>query len=201
MAKKLPPLILASASIARVKLLTDLDLKFTIKPSNFDEQMILGKKETHQDLAVRLALGKARDVAKELKSGIVIGADSFAVIGDKMLGKPGSKAKAIKQLSLLSGKTHTFITGMVVIDTATKKEVTDVSTTKVTFRKLSMEEIQRYVDIEDVRVVAGSYRIMHLGNTLIEKIDGDFYAVVGLSLVKLSIMLKKLGFDMFQYII
>lgn len=200
MRRNLPPLILASASKARAKLLTDLGLKFTVRPSDFVEDMTLGKNESHEDLALRLARGKAKDMDKKLKEGIIIGVDSFAVIEGKMLGKPYTKEKAMQQLTLLSGRTHTFITGIVLIDVAKKKEEVDVTKTYVTFRKITKKEIEQYVEKEDVLPVAGSYRILALGSLFVENISGDFFSVVGISNFKLTVMLKKLGYNIFDYV-
>ncbi|MBI1982024.1 MAG: septum formation protein Maf, partial [Candidatus Levybacteria bacterium] len=151
-------------------------------------------------LAKRLALGKARNIASKVQNAIIIGADSFAVLEGKIMGKPHTKERAIEYLSRLNGKTHEFYTGMAVIDTERQREVADCTTARVRFKTLSQNEIEQYVRVEDAVTAGGAYRIQGLGAVLIEKVEGDYYAVVGLSPSVLQEMLKSLGHSLFDYI-
>lgn len=196
-----PRIILASSSEVRKELLKKLRLVYTVQSSQFKEREMLKGKESFEDFAKRLALGKARDIAKKVKNAIVIGADSFAVFNGEIMGKPHTKQKAIESLSRLSGATHEFYTGMAVIDTQTQKEVVDCVKAKVYFRNLTQEEINYYVEKEEVTTAAGAYRIQSLGAILIDKLEGDYYAVVGLSPSKLMEMLAELGLNLFDYVL
>lgn len=194
-----PEIILASSSLVRRDVFNKLGIIYTVRPSKFEEKTTLEGDESFEDLAKRLALGKARNIASRMQNAIVIGADSFAVLDGKIMGKPHTKECAIEYLYHLNGKTHEFYTGVAVIDTEKQKEVVDCVTARVRFRNLSQNEIEQYVQKEDVTTAGGAYRIQGLGATLIEKIEGDYYAIVGLSPSKLQEMLKSLGHNLFDY--
>ena len=145
------------------------------------------------ELAKFLALGKAQDVAKHYDDAIIIGADTFVFSGRKFIGKPKDEADARKILTEFSGKTHEIVTGLAIIDTKNNMVVNDYDEARVTFRKLSTEEIEDYVATGEPMDKAGAYGLMHRGAVLIEKVEGDFYSVIGLPLNKLHMALKKLG--------
>lgn len=196
-----PRIILASSSKARSEILTHLHIPFTVHVSNFEEDMTRQKNETFPDVAMRLALGKAKDVAKQYDDALVIGADTFVVFNDIVLGKPHTHEKAIQDLTMLQGNIHIMHTGMTIIDTTNKKTITDVASAQVKFKTLTPDEITQYVTKEDVRNAGGSYMISRLGGTLIEEIEGDYYVIVGLSSSKLYTMFHSLGYSFFDYVI
>ena len=136
-------IILASSSPRRRQLLKQIGLKFTVVASNYEEDMTL--KLDPVKLAKFLSRGKAEDIAKKYKNSIIIAADTFIVKGKEILGKPHTKAEAIKTLKKISGKAHFVITGFTIIDTTNNKTVSRAVSTKVFFKKLTEKEMKNYV--------------------------------------------------------
>ncbi len=184
-------IVLASKSERRKMLLRQINLNFEIRESKYEEDMSV--MDNPYELAKFLALGKAQDVAKHYDDAIIIGADTFVFSGRKFIGKPKDEADARKILTEFSGKTHEIVTGLAIIDTKNNMVVNDYDEARVTFRKLSTEEIEDYVATGEPMDKAGAYGLMHRGAVLIEKVEGDFYSVIGLPLNKLHMALKKLG--------
>jgi len=178
-------IILASGSPRRKELLNQIGLQFEVVPSNYEEDMSL--KMPPRKLAEFLSLQKASDVAKRTKGidGVVIAADTFVVYKNHRLGKPHTEAKALEMLKMLNGKVHSVVTGFTIIDLVTDKRVTKSSETKLYFRKLSDEQLKKYISSGETLDKAGAYAIQGLGATLIKKIKGDYYNVVGLPLADL----------------
>lgn len=182
-------LILASQSLARREILQTIGYPFEIEVSNYEEDMTL--KLSPRDLAIHLSKGKARDVAQSHKDGVILAADSFAVFGGELLGKPHTVERAKETLALLSGQCHSFITGFTIIDGSSGREYSDAVETKVYFRKLSSEEIDNYLTKENVLNNAGAYIIQRLGALLVDKIEGDYSNVMGLPISKVAQALKE----------
>ena len=147
------------------------------------------------ELAKHLSQGKAKDVASRHEKSVVLAADSFAVFSGQLLGKPHTIENARKMLSILSGRCHSFITGFTILDTDTGKQFTDVVETKVYFRELTSEEIDRYLEKENVLNNAGAYIIQRLGGVLVEKIDGDYCNVMGFPLSAITPALRDFGIN------
>lgn len=185
------PIILASASPRRKDLLKQIGINFEIDPSNYQEERNLNL-EPHE-LAKYLSLQKAKDVAARHKNSIIIAADTFVVFEGKVIGKPSSKEEAREMLSKMSGKLHSVVTGFTIIDTGTNKIVSKAVETKIYFKNLNEEEINSYVDSKEPMDKAGAYAIQGLGGILIDKIEGDYYNVVGLPLAVLVEELKNFG--------
>jgi len=179
------------------------NLKFLIKKwctyyeknqkNNYVEDMT--EKMPAYKLAQKLALGKAQDVAQKHKNAIIIGADSFVILGKKLLGKPRTPQKAREMLKKISGKKHKLITGIAIIDTKKNKVFTDYEITEVWFKKLSNEEIEKYIKTGEPLDKAGGYAIQKLGCLFIEKINGNYTNVVGLPINKVYEYLLKLNAD------
>lgn len=186
-------IILASTSPRRQELFGRLGLPFIIEASDYEEDMSL--KMPPLKLVKFLSLGKAMAVAKKHQSGIVIGADTFVVFNDSLLGKPKSIAEAKKMLARLSGKRVDILTGLTVIDIAAGKKTTTTDVTKVFLRKLSKKEIDNYVASGEPMDKAGAFAIQGLGAVIIKKIEGDFLGAMGLPLFVLAKELKKLGIN------
>jgi len=144
-------------------------------------------------LARFLSRKKAEEVAESHKDAIVIAADTFIVYKHKRLGKPSGSDDARKMLKLLSGKAHSVITGFTIIDSKTKKKISRSIETKVYFNKLTQSEINAYVRSGEPLDKAGAYAIQGLGAVFIDKIEGDFFNVVGLPISALAESLKKFG--------
>lgn len=181
-------IILASQSPRRKELLEKIGIKFDVEVSSYKESHEHDLKP--QKLAEFLSLQKAKDVAKNHKDAIVIAADTFVVFENEILGKPHTKSKAIKMLGKLSGKAHLVITGFTVLDSKTGKTSTASVITKVYFRKMTKKEINDYAESGEPLDKAGGYGIQGKGGIFIEKIDGDYFNVVGLPLCALMNELK-----------
>jgi len=192
-----PKIILASTSPRRHGLLQQIGLKFEIVPSRYEEDMTM-KLPPHK-LAMTLARGKALDVAKRRKSGIVIGVDTFVVLGKELLGKPKSKADAKRMLRKQSGKTQKIYSGMSIIDAKTGKELLDYVVTSLRMRRITQKEIDGYVSTGEPLDKAGAFGIQGMGAIFIEKIDGCYFNIMGLPLYRLTQNLKKFGVDVFSY--
>ena len=185
-------LILASSSPRRSQLLSQIGLQFTVEPPDIEE--IRREGETPIDFVQRLAEEKAGEIAARHSSGLVLGSDTVVVLNEEILGKPESTEEAFAMLSQLSGNTHTVYTGFSIIDAETDRTVTDYGQAKVTFRRLEEEEIRAYIATGSPMDKAGSYGIQDdLGAVFIERIDGDYYTVVGLPLMKVYLALRSFG--------
>ncbi len=183
MIKLSTPLILASQSPRRSQLLRQIGLEFVVHPSAIHEK--IHSELSFQENVQQLALHKALDVAKEYSEGIVIGSDTIVVIHGKVLGKPSSRAEAAEMLLLLSGETHTVFTGFAFVDAKSKKSYIDSEQTDVTFRELSTDEIENYIESGSPMDKAGAYGIQDdFGAVFVKKIHGDYYTVVGFPLAK-----------------
>lgn len=186
-------LILASGSQSRREILNSTGFPYLVDPSNFEEDMTL--KMAPADLAIFLSLGKARDVAKRHSNAIVLGADSFGIYKNELLGKPHTLKRAKEMLTMLSGKSHIFVTGFTLIDTDSGKTYSESVETKVYLKKLTDRVIDEYLAKDDVLDKAGAYTIQGEGSKLIEKIEGDFNNVMGLPLSRVLVALSEFGID------
>lgn len=187
-----PPLILASGSRYRAELLARLRLPFTQQSPDVDETPLQG--EAAVPLATRLALAKAEAVARGAPEAWVIGSDQVCSCEGQLLGKPGSRDKAIEQLQFLSGKYSAFVTAVTLLR-ADAACYSDFDTTVVKFRTLSTAEILRYVDAEPAYDCAGSAKIEGLGITLTAEVQSrDPTALIGLPLIATAKLLRKAGF-------
>lgn len=186
-------IILASTSPRRKELLEKTGLRFTIVVSDYEEDMTLAL--APHDLAKHLSKGKADVVAQDHKDSIIIAADTFVVFGDKILGKPHTPKKSKEMLAMLSGNTHSIITGFTIVDTQTQKIASHTTETKVHFRKLTTEEIDAYVATGEPLDKAGAYGIQGLGNVLVDKIEGSFSNVMGLPVEEVMVVLKDFGVE------
>lgn len=179
--------ILASQSPRRKKLLKLLGLNFKSFHPEIEENH-KGEKPIYY--AKKLAEQKAEAANKKFKNKIIIAADTIVVINGKILEKPNSPTDARRMLKTLSGKTHTVFTAFCLINQLNGKKVVDFEKTYVTFRKLTSQEIDEYVESGSCLDKAGSYGIQDdLGAVFISKINGCYYNVVGLPLQKLYLNL------------
>ncbi len=186
-------IILASASPRRKVLLEKIGLRFEVEPSDYAEDMPLGL-EPHE-FARKISLEKAMVVASKHKNSIVIAADTFIVFGGQILGKPHTEKDAREMLEAMSGKCHSVITGFSIIDTGKNKTLSKSVETKVYIRKLTRVEIDAYVKSGEPLDKAGAYAIQGLGSVFVEKIDGDYYNVMGFPLSALTEALKEFGIN------
>ncbi len=184
-------LILASSSPRCKEILEKLNIPFEVKPSNYEEDMT--QDLTPDKLVIALSLGKAKDIALKNKNSVVIGADTIVFFNNNKLGKPKTNEVAKMMLSEMNGKINSVFTGYTVIDTASNKIISKSVETKVYMKKLSEEEIDDYVYSGEPLDKAGAYASQGLGAILVDKIDGDFFNVMGLPLSSLADTLKEFG--------
>ena len=160
-----------------------------MRPANIDETP--RPREAPRRHAERLAREKATTIATRDADLVTIGADTVVVINRKVLGKPRDEAEAIDMLSQLGGREHTVITAVAVA--RGKKLRSSVEEVQVRFRHLRAEEIAAYVATGEPMDKAGAYGIQGYGATIVERIEGDYFAVMGLPLVRLVSLLRDLG--------
>lgn len=187
-------IILASSSPWRRQLLAKLGIQFEATSPDIDESAHDG--EAPAALAERLAIGKASKVFEASPDAIVIGSDQVADVEGAILGKPGTAEKARAQLRHQSGKTVYFHTGLCVCAPRFEQPRSCVETVTTRFRKLSDEQIARYVEAEDVTATAGSIKSEGLGISLVESIESkDPSTLVGLPLIALRQLLEEAGVE------
>jgi septum formation protein len=184
-------IILASASPRREELLKVLGLKFEVDPSDFDEHMHC-QLEAHE-FACAISAEKAERVAKRHPDALIIAADTLIVLHNTLLGKPRDDAEARVMLEMLSGEAHLVITGFTIMDTSDGRTVSRSVETKVYMKKLTSNEIDAYIKSKEPQDKAGAYAIQGLGSVIVERIEGDFFNVIGLPLSALAEALKDFG--------
>ncbi len=172
------PLILASASPRRKRLLEQAQLPFTVAVSRIQEETLGDPVEA----CLRLAREKAVDVFSRTGSSWVLGADTIVVIGEKVLGKPVDEKDAFWMLSLLSGKMHQVITGFCILAPSGKGAHLEAVSTTVTVKELGRNEMDAYVETGEPFGKAGGYAIQGIGSFMVESISGSYTNVVGLPL-------------------
>lgn len=186
-------IILASGSPRRRELLKDLGLEFEIYKPDVDEARL--ENESPENLCLRLSRLKAQNGAEKFPGAIIIAADTIVVIDGKILGKPRDRREAFEMLKILQDREHEVITGVsVALD---DKIISHAEHTNVKFISLSDSEIREYISTGECDDKAGAYAIQGFGATLIEKINGDYFNVVGLPLCSLAKILKKFNVRIF----
>lgn len=184
-----PPLVLASRSPRRAHLLDMLGLEFEIHPAELAEEAL--PDESPVAHAERLAREKAATVAAQRPDALVVGSDTIVVLDGEILGKPTDEAHAIEMLLRLAGRDHAVMSGVAVA--APGRMESGVERVEVRFRSFGRETARAYVATGEPMDKAGAYGIQGYGATLVERIDGDFFAVMGLPVVRLMALLERLG--------
>ena len=185
-------LILGSTSRYRKELLGRLGIPFETDTPQVDETPQPG--EAPVDLARRLALAKAREVAQRHPEAVVIGSDQVADLNGQPLGKPGTHERAVAQLRQMSGQTVVFQTALAVVCVATGFEQLDLAPVRVVFRTLGDAEIEHYLRTEQPYDCAGSAKSEGLGIALLDRIDNDDpTALVGLPLIRTCRLIRAAG--------
>ncbi|HEY2850033.1 MAG TPA: Maf family protein [Gemmatimonadaceae bacterium] len=179
--------ILASASPRRRELLTLVGIAHDVQPANIDESLLAG--ETPAAHAERLARTKAHTIAAREPAAIVIAADTIVVVDGDVLGKPADVAAARAMLARLSGRTHTVLTAIAVARGARIESA--VEAVDVTFRTVSAHDIDAYIATGEPMDKAGAYGIQGFGATIVERVDGDYFSVMGLGLRRLVQLLAR----------
>lgn len=181
--------VLASASPRRRELLNLIGIPHDVRPANVDETM--RPREAPRRHAERLAREKASAIAVRDPDLITIGADTVVVINRKVLGKPADAADAARMLGMLSGREHTVITAVAVA--RGKKLRSAIEEVCVKFRPLRDDEIEAYIATGEPMDKAGAYGIQGFGATIVEGIEGDYFSVMGLPLVRLVGLMRDVG--------
>jgi 23S rRNA (uracil-5-)-methyltransferase RumA/MAF protein len=182
--------ILASESRRRISLLKKIFKSFSVIPSGLNENQYLDEDPVR--FALKAAEAKAREVAEAFPEALVIAADTVVVTtGNQILGKPRDRDEARQMLQTLSGQTHRVITAIALFQKAQDKLLSDFETSLATFKKLPLEDIETYLDFNTYRDKAGAYAIQEVKDRFLEKLEGDYYNVVGLPLKKLRQLVHK----------
>lgn len=181
--------VLASQSPRRRELLALIGIAHDVLPAALDESAL--PEEAPAAHAERLAREKASAIARRSPGAVTIGADTIVVIDGEILGKPRDRDDARRMLAQLSGRTHTVYTAVAVARAG--ELVSSVEDVAVTFRPIGAGEIDAYIDTGEPMDKAGAYGIQGFGATIVERIDGDYFAVMGLALVRLVRLLERVG--------
>jgi len=161
-------------------LLQVLGVPFSIVVPITDESPRFG--ESPEAYVVRVARDKVRDVASRVQKSIVLSADTVVTIDGEILGKPRDRADAIRMLTRLSGREHQVLTAVCVIDQQNDRLREGLEKTAVSFRSLSVTEIEGYIERENVMDKAGAYAIQGFASVFIPRISGSYSNVMGLPL-------------------
>jgi len=185
-----PAVILASQSPRRRELLALIGIAHEVRPADIDESYLEG--ESPEEHCERLARGKATTLAERVSGdAVVIGSDTIVVVDGVILGKPADAAEATRMLRLLSGRSHIVLTAVAV---ARRGRVeSGVERVSVTFRALDDAEIAAYIATREPMDKAGAYGIQGFGATIVSRIEGDYFAVMGLALNLLVRLLARVG--------
>lgn len=186
-------MILASASPRRKEILENFGFSFKTIVKNIDETSDKAKAE---EKILEIAEKKARAAAIDFPDENVIGADTVVVVDGKILGKPKDEKEAFSMLKSLSGRSHEVITAFSFININKNISYSDYEITKVYFKNLTDDEINWYINTKEPMDKAGAYGIQGKGAFFVEKIEGDFFSVMGFPLGKFVRFLNKTGFNL-----
>jgi septum formation protein len=185
-----PELVLASQSPRRRELLALIGLAHEVRPADIDESYLEG--ETPEQHCERLARGKASALAtRSNRDAVIIGSDTIVVVDGLVLGKPVDAADATRMLRMLSGRSHTVLTAVAVARGARLESA--VERVSVSFREIDAAEIAAYIATREPMDKAGAYGIQGYGATIVSRIEGDYFAVMGLALNLLVRLLGRVG--------
>ena len=181
--ERFPKIILASSSPRRSELLEQIGLEFQVCPSDSAETIETQTSPTQ--VVEELALIKARTVGERFKRGLIIGADTIAVLNQQIIGKPEDNQHAIEILRQLSGNRHKVVTGVSILDLDRKRQMVWSESTLVYFRRLRETEILEYVGNHNVLDKAGAYGIQGRAAAFVSRVEGCYFNVVGMPIAKL----------------
>jgi septum formation protein len=184
-----PSVILASQSPRRRELLTLVGIPHTVRPADIDEAYLPGEKPAAH--AERLAREKAAVIARDEPDAVVIGSDTIVVVDGEVLGKPRDEQHAAEMLARLSGRSHVVMTAVAVMWRGV--ELSAVEEVGVTFHPLDAETVVAYIATGEPMDKAGAYGIQGYGATIVKRVDGDYFAVMGLPLQRLVRLMGQLG--------
>jgi septum formation protein len=192
----MPQIVLASQSTSRLRLLEGAGISPLVRISNVDEETDFFNAMTPADMVIALAVTKAHTVREQIDfPAIIIGCDSTFDVDGVSFGKPGSAEIAKERALAISGRSGLLHTGHCVIDTEQGREIVDRVTTKVTFSKMSSEEIDDYIASGEPLHVAGGFTLDGFGSPFIPVIEGDYTNVVGISMPFIRSAMSQLGYS------
>lgn len=194
--RRFKEIILASESKRRIQLLEELRVPFTSTPSSFVEPSFDDSNQKPAEFVVSNAKQKASAVAKQKENSLIIGMDTIGEYKGRVFEKPRDRAHAREMIRFLSGTTHHVITGIAIIDSDSGQSVEAAETTTVTFTELSENEIEAYLDFGEWRGLACGYGIQGIGALFIEKVEGDYFNVVGFPIHRFYNLMKEMGIDL-----
>ncbi|WP_370571944.1 Maf family nucleotide pyrophosphatase [Methanomethylovorans sp.] len=190
-------IVLASASPRRKELLRQLiGDNFKIVPGSYHEKP--QPEMPVLDLIIHNSREKAREVASLVSFGIVIAADTVVLCDGEIIGKPHTKDKAREMLRKISGKKIHVVTGLTVIDIDANLQKSTSETTGVRIKIMQDAEIEGYIETSEPLDKAGAFAIQGKGAIIVERIEGDYFNVVGLPLFRLNTILRELGVDVLE---
>ena len=190
-------IVLASKSPRRISLLRSIGISFDVIDSKIDEESFV--KQEPSNYVKTLAYEKANAVANILnKPAVIIGSDTVVVLNNRIIEKPIDDQDAYRILQSLSGNSHFVYTGLSIIDTYHNKVYNEFETTKVYIRTLTPYEIKSYIATKEPMDKAGAYGIQGIGSIIVNKIEGDYYSVMGFPIAKFYNGLEYLGYNLFD---
>lgn len=192
-----PPFVLASASVARRRLLQTAGIQPFVCPSDFDESQIQINQPAQ--LVKTLAQRKAETVAPQFQSSLIMGCDSVLAINGEIHGKPADAEQARQRWQKMQGRFGDLYTGHALIDNTQKKTIVKEQVTRVYFAQLSDRTIDAYVATGEPLKCAGAFALEGRGSLFVEKIEGCYSNVIGLSLPLLRQMLAELGYNVTDF--
>ncbi len=184
-----PPLILASTSPRRRALLAESGFEFEVDAADIDESALLGEQPVEH--AIRLALTKARVVAKRREAGLVIGADTIVIADGEILGKPGDADEARSMLLRLRGRRHLVITGVAVVDASSGASASAAEYTGVWMRDFTVPDLEAYIASGDPFDKAGGYGIQSQSFSPVSRLQGSACNVIGLPVALVRALLLR----------
>ena len=192
----MPQIVLASQSTSRLRLLEGAGISPIVRISQVDEETDFFNAMTPADMVIALAVTKAHTVREQINfPAIIIGCDSTFDVDGVSFGKPGSPEVARERALAISGRSGLLHTGHCIIDTEQGREIVDRVTTKVTFSKMSSDEIDDYIASEEPLHVAGGFTLDGFGSPFIPVIEGDYTNVVGISMPFIRSAMSQLGYS------
>lgn len=192
----MPQIVLASQSTSRRRLLEGAGISPLVKVSHVDEETDFFNAMAPADMVIALAVTKAHTVREQIDfPAIIIGCDSTFDVDGASFGKPGSPEVARERAQAISGRSGLLHTGHCIIDTEQGREIVDRVTTKVTFSKMAIDEIDDYIASGEPLQVAGGFTLDGFGSPFIPVIEGDYTNVVGLSMPFLRSAMSQLGYS------
>jgi len=191
-------IILASESKRRIQLLEDLKIPFKAMASGYKEGAFDGSSKSPAEFALFNAQRKAEEVRSKVKNALIVGMDTIGEYNGMVFGKPIDRKHAKHMIKTLSGTVHNVITGVCIIDSDSGEMVKATEITKVTFTEMSDSEVETYLNMGEWDGLACAYGIQGIGALFIEKVDGDYFNVVGFPIHRFYHLMKEMDVHLLE---